>query len=45
MKERLKLVNGELLIESQPRKGTTIHVRVPLNGERELRADRMNARS
>jgi signal transduction histidine kinase len=27
--ERLKRVNGELLIESQPRHGTTIHVRVP----------------
>ena len=30
MKERLKLVDGELSIESQPRTGTTIHVRVPL---------------
>src|SRR5262245_1306306 len=30
MKERLKLVQGELLIESQPGTGTTIHVRVPL---------------
>jgi PAS domain S-box-containing protein len=29
MKERLKLVDGELSIESQPRAGTTIHVRVP----------------
>jgi signal transduction histidine kinase len=30
MKERLKLVDGELSIESRPRTGTTIHVRVPL---------------
>jgi PAS domain S-box-containing protein len=30
MKERLKLIDGELSIESQLRAGTTIHVRVPL---------------
>jgi len=30
MKERLKLVDGELSIESQLRAGTTIHVHVPL---------------
>jgi len=30
MKERIKLVAGELRIDSQPGKGTTIHVRVPL---------------
>lgn len=30
MKERLKLVNGELSIDSQPRHGTTIQARVPL---------------
>jgi signal transduction histidine kinase len=30
MEERLKLVNGQLLVESQPRRGTTIHARVPL---------------
>jgi len=30
MKERIKLVAGELRIESQPGKGTTIHVRVPI---------------
>jgi signal transduction histidine kinase len=30
MKERLKLVDGELSIESQPRTGTTIQIRVPL---------------
>jgi PAS domain S-box-containing protein len=29
MKERLKLVDGELSIESQPQHGTTIHARVP----------------
>jgi PAS domain S-box-containing protein len=31
MRERLKLVNGELSIESEPGRGTTIHARVPLN--------------
>lgn len=30
MKERLKLVEGELSIESKPKGGTTIHARVPL---------------
>jgi PAS domain S-box-containing protein len=29
MRERLKLVHGELLVESQLRTGTTIHARVP----------------
>ena len=29
MRERLKLVNGQLAIESQPKCGTTIHARVP----------------
>ena len=31
MEERLKLVNGSLLIDSQPKRGTTIHARVPLS--------------
>jgi signal transduction histidine kinase len=31
MEERLKLVNGTFLIESQPKRGTTIHARVPLS--------------
>ena len=30
MEERIKLVDGELSIESQRQRGTTIHVRVPL---------------
>jgi signal transduction histidine kinase len=30
MQERLKLVNGELSIDSCPRRGTTIHAQVPL---------------
>ena len=30
MQERLKLVSGELLIESRPQNGTAIHARVPL---------------
>jgi PAS domain S-box-containing protein len=31
MEERLKLVNGTLSITSQPKRGTTIHARVPLS--------------
>jgi len=31
MEERLKLVNGTLSIDSQPKRGTTLHARVPLN--------------
>jgi signal transduction histidine kinase len=31
MKERLKLVDGELWIESESGAGTTVHVRVPLH--------------
>jgi signal transduction histidine kinase len=30
MNERLKLVNGELTITSQPNRGTTVHARVPV---------------
>jgi signal transduction histidine kinase len=30
MKERLKLVNGELSVESRPERGTTIRARVPI---------------
>jgi PAS domain S-box-containing protein len=30
MRERLKLVDGELSIESRPKAGTTVHARVPL---------------
>jgi PAS domain S-box-containing protein len=33
MQERLKLVKGELTITSQPKRGTTIHARVPLDLE------------
>jgi PAS domain S-box-containing protein len=33
MEERLKLVNGEFSVESQPNRGTTIHARVPLSSE------------
>jgi signal transduction histidine kinase len=33
MEERLRLINGELSIESQPRRGTTLHARVPLSAE------------
>jgi signal transduction histidine kinase len=33
MEERLKLLNGTLSIDSQLKRGTTIHARVPLNSE------------
>jgi PAS domain S-box-containing protein len=33
MEERLKLVNGELSVESQPQRGTAIHARVPLRSK------------
>jgi signal transduction histidine kinase len=33
MEERLKTVGGDLLIESQPKQGTTIQARVPLRHE------------
>jgi len=39
MEERLKLVNGTLTIESQPKRGTTIHARVPISsGSDSMRA-------
>jgi len=39
MEERLKLLNGTLSVESQPKCGTTIHARVPITSERDsLRA-------
>jgi len=31
MEERLKLVNGALVVDSKPKTGTTIHARVPLS--------------
>jgi PAS domain S-box-containing protein len=33
MEERLKLLNGTLSIDSQFKRGTTVHARVPLNAE------------
>lgn len=30
MRERVRLVNGNIAIDSEPRRGTTIHVWVPL---------------
>jgi signal transduction histidine kinase len=33
MEERLKLLNGTLSIDSQFKRGTTVHARVPLNSE------------
>jgi signal transduction histidine kinase len=34
MRERVRLVNGAITIDSKPRAGTTIHVSVPLPSER-----------
>ena len=34
MRERVRLVNGTISIESKPLGGTTIHVRVPLGSEK-----------
>jgi PAS domain S-box-containing protein len=34
MRERVRLVNGTITIESKPSGGTTIHVRVPLGSEK-----------
>jgi PAS domain S-box-containing protein len=31
MRERIKLINGQLYIKSQPQRGTTIHARVPFS--------------
>ena len=33
MRERVRLVNGTIVIESRPMGGTTIHVRVPFGSE------------
>jgi signal transduction histidine kinase len=39
MRERLKLINGELFIESTPGKGTNVRARVPLRaGTKAVRA-------
>jgi signal transduction histidine kinase len=35
MQERLRLVGGELSINSQPKGGTTIHARVPFDSSRD----------
>ena len=35
MRERVRLVNGTIAIESKAMGGTTIHVRVPLASEHE----------
>ena len=35
MQERLRLVGGELSINSQPKGGTTIHARVPFDSSSE----------
>jgi signal transduction histidine kinase len=37
MRERLHLVKGEISIESQPNRGTTVVARVPLRSEAERR--------
>jgi hypothetical protein len=33
MRERVRMVNGTISIESKPMGGTTIHVRVPLESQ------------
>jgi signal transduction histidine kinase len=38
MRERVRLVNGTISIESKPMGGTTIHVRVPLESQASERA-------
>jgi len=35
MRERVRLVGGTILIDSKPHEGTTIHVRVPFEAERD----------
>jgi len=35
MAERVKLVDGQLSVDSQPNRGTTIHARVPLSARGE----------
>jgi signal transduction histidine kinase len=35
MRERVRLVNGTIAIESKPMGGTTIEVRVPLESEQD----------
>jgi signal transduction histidine kinase len=37
MRERVRLVNGTISIDSKPACGTTIHVRVPLEPQQQLR--------
>ena len=37
MQERVRLVNGTILIESKPMGGTTIHVRVPFDSVEQIR--------
>src|ERR1700752_162048 len=39
MRERVRLVNGTISIESKPMGGTTIHVRVPLGLERDFQQE------
>ena len=41
MKERVRLVNGAIAIESRPMGGTNIHVRIPLG--RQSKAERLSA--
>jgi signal transduction histidine kinase len=40
MRERVRLVNGTIEIDSKPMGGTTIHVRVPLESQAPLKTDR-----
>lgn len=38
MQERVRLLRGTILIKSKPMGGTTIHVRVPMESERDVKA-------
>jgi signal transduction histidine kinase len=37
MRERVRLVNGTISIESKPMGGTSVRVRVPLEAEHDIR--------
>ena len=39
IEQRVKLVEGTLSIDSQPEKGTTVHVSVPLRSEHAIPCD------
>jgi PAS domain S-box-containing protein len=44
MQERVRLVGGTIVIDSKPQAGTTIHVSVPFDGQRDYRISRTSSR-